>query len=51
MLKDCDKCAKKYVRGHKCSKLFQLHVVQELWELLQLEELSDVSDSSLLATS
>jgi hypothetical protein len=49
----CDKCAEKWVFGHKCAPTVQLHVVQELWELLYEEdsvaatpELSDCSDDS-----
>jgi hypothetical protein len=31
----CKYCAEKYVMGHKCAETVQLHVVQELWDLLQ----------------
>ncbi|GJM87993.1 hypothetical protein PR202_ga04005 [Eleusine coracana subsp. coracana] len=31
----CDKCAKKWVYGHKCAAQVQLHAMQEVWELFQ----------------
>jgi hypothetical protein len=34
----CDRCAEKWSSGHKCSATVQLHVVQELWELLSDDE-------------
>jgi hypothetical protein len=40
----CDRCAKKWVYGRKCSSTVQLHVVQELMELLS-EDSSSVPDS------
>jgi hypothetical protein len=30
----CDRCAEKWVFGHKCAPTIQLHAIQELWELL-----------------
>jgi hypothetical protein len=30
----CQFCVEKWFRGHKCAATVQLHVVQELWELL-----------------
>jgi hypothetical protein len=30
----CDRCAEKWVFGHKCAPTVQLHAIQELWELL-----------------
>ncbi|CAO2191183.1 unnamed protein product [Urochloa humidicola] len=34
----CVKCAEKWSRDHRCPDSVQLHVIQELWELCQLEE-------------
>ena len=34
----CYKCGEKWSRDHTCSATVQLHVVQELWELFQLED-------------
>jgi hypothetical protein len=34
----CYQCGKKWSRDHTCSQMVQLHVVQELWELFQLED-------------
>jgi hypothetical protein len=34
----CKFCAEKYVKGHKCSPTLSLHVVQEIWDLFQMEE-------------
>jgi hypothetical protein len=48
-----DRCAEKWVFGHKCAPTVQLHVVQELWELISVDdsisatpELSNCSDDS-----
>jgi len=41
----CYKCAEKWSRDHKCSPIVQLHAVQELWELFQLEDMSVDSHS------
>jgi len=41
----CTKCAEKWSYGHQCSSTVQLHVLQELWELFQLEE-EEEDDSS-----
>jgi hypothetical protein len=41
----CDKCAEKWHYGHKCSPTVQLHVVQELWELID-EDFPDGSVGS-----
>jgi len=41
----CTKCAEKWSYGHQCSSTVQLHVLQELWELFQLEE-EEEEDSS-----
>jgi hypothetical protein len=34
----CDRCAEKWVYGHKCAATVQLHAIQELWELLPEED-------------
>jgi hypothetical protein len=34
----CYKCGEKWSKDHKCNPQVQLHVVQELWDLLQDEE-------------
>ncbi|CAO2166027.1 unnamed protein product [Urochloa humidicola] len=39
----CVKCAEKWSRDHRCPETIQLNVLQEVWELLQLEE--DSTDS------
>jgi hypothetical protein len=41
----CYKCNEKWSKDHKCSPVVQLHAVQELWELFQLED--DEVDQSL----
>jgi hypothetical protein len=38
---ECFKCGDKYEPGHHCSKTVALNVVEELWDLLQLEANSD----------
>lgn len=42
-------CVEKWARGHRCSQTVQLHAVQELWELLQvdvdLDSISDLGDT------
>lgn len=35
---ECFKCGEKYGLGHKCPKSVQLHVLEELLEVLQLQE-------------
>jgi hypothetical protein len=37
----CYKCSEKWTKDHRCSPTVQLHAVQELWELFQLEDDSD----------
>jgi hypothetical protein len=38
----CDRCAEKWSYGHKCASMVQLHVMQELWELMSEDDgLSD----------
>ncbi|RLN23391.1 uncharacterized protein C2845_PM07G03090 [Panicum miliaceum] len=34
----CVKCAEKWSRGHKCPEAVQLHVLQEFYDLFQIEE-------------
>lgn len=34
----CFKCGERWGQGHQCAAMVQLHVVEELWELLQAEE-------------
>jgi len=34
----CYKCGEKWSRDHSCAATVQLHVVQELWELFQLDD-------------
>lgn len=50
----CERCAKKWSRGHKCS-IVQLHVMQEVWDLLSPEDVTStsevVSEQLLLAIS
>jgi hypothetical protein len=42
-LGQCYKCWEKWFHNHTCSPTIQLHVVQELWELLQLQADDDHS--------
>lgn len=42
----CYNCAEKWSKDHRCSPTVQLHAVQELWELFQLED-ADVDSQSL----
>lgn len=37
----CMRCGEKYVYPHTCPKTISLHVVEELWELLHMEDSSD----------
>jgi hypothetical protein len=34
----CERCVEKWMLGHKCAPTVQLHVMQELWELLYEED-------------
>lgn len=34
----CDRCAEKWFLGHKCANTVQLHVIDEVWDLLSPEE-------------
>jgi hypothetical protein len=42
----CKRCGKKWHRGHKCSAAVQLNVMQELWDILDLE-VADSGSTSL----
>jgi len=45
----CFKCGEKWSHTHKCSPTVQLHFVQEIWELLQLNlEDTEPSDQAKL---
>ncbi|WVZ53785.1 hypothetical protein U9M48_004681 [Paspalum notatum var. saurae] len=37
----CDRCAEKWSRDHKCSTTIQLQTLQEVFELFQLDSVSD----------
>jgi hypothetical protein len=43
----CDRCAEKWVPGHRCSESVQLHAIQEVWDLFsdetQVEPCADQS--------
>ncbi|WVZ95411.1 LOW QUALITY PROTEIN: hypothetical protein U9M48_041179 [Paspalum notatum var. saurae] len=41
----CVKCAEKWSKGHRCAEAVQLHAVQELLELFQLEDDSAAGSS------
>ena len=51
----CDRCAEKWFRGHKCPPQIQLHVMQELWDAFELDEIEqspdEPSEQLLLALS
>jgi hypothetical protein len=34
----CDRCAKKWVSGHRCSESVQLHAIQEVWDFFSDDE-------------
>jgi hypothetical protein len=38
----CQYCAEKWPCGHKCAPMVQLQVVQELWDLLQFDQDSEL---------
>jgi hypothetical protein len=42
----CYRCSEKWSRDHKCAPIVQLHVVQEVWDALQLEDDGVISPSS-----
>ncbi|WVZ69878.1 LOW QUALITY PROTEIN: hypothetical protein U9M48_018599 [Paspalum notatum var. saurae] len=37
----CDRCTEKWTRGHKCSSTIQLHALQEIYELFQVDSSSE----------
>lgn len=43
----CEVCAEKWVRGHKCATNIQLHAMQEVWDALQIEYDTPISDEPL----
>jgi hypothetical protein len=43
----CDRCVEKWSYSHKCAPTVQLHVIQEMWELMSEEESVDREDVSL----
>jgi hypothetical protein len=38
----CDKCVEKWFPGHKCANTVQLHTIEEVFDLLNLDESSEV---------
>lgn len=44
----CYKCGLQYAKGHRCADTVQLHVVDELWKLLDLsdQQEDDISEAS-----
>ncbi|GJM96354.1 hypothetical protein PR202_ga13180 [Eleusine coracana subsp. coracana] len=42
----CEKCAERWVRGHRCSATVQLHVLEEMWELCCVGEDGHTDDKS-----
>ncbi|XP_035822042.1 uncharacterized protein [Zea mays] len=53
----CQFCAEKWVKGHKCSATVQLHVMQELWDMVLPDkdesdgEFQDSAEQFLMAIS
>ena len=48
---ECFKCGGKYGPGHKCPSKVQLHVMEELWDALQVSEsASSESDSEQMVS-
>jgi hypothetical protein len=41
----CEKWAEKWSRDHKCSEQIQLHALQEIWDLCQLDTSADDNSS------
>jgi hypothetical protein len=41
-----DRCVERWTYGHKCTRIVQLHVIQELWDLFPNDELSANSRDS-----
>jgi hypothetical protein len=42
----CEKCAEKWHHGHTCSATVQLHVLQEVWDLLSDTPVSDAAGAT-----
>jgi hypothetical protein len=42
----CYKCGAPFARGHKCADLVQLHLVEEMWKMVQLLEEDSVEDTA-----
>jgi hypothetical protein len=42
----CMKCGKKWGRNHKCRPQVPLHVMEEVWEIIQQEDKSDHSSAT-----
>ncbi|XP_062230691.1 uncharacterized protein LOC133928395 [Phragmites australis] len=40
----CHKCSERWSREHKCAPTVQLHVLQEVWDLFQDEEVESASE-------
>ncbi|CAD6266826.1 unnamed protein product [Miscanthus lutarioriparius] len=51
----CERCAEKWVRGHKCAATVQLHAIQEIWDMFSIDEpvemAVDATEQLLLALS
>lgn len=42
----CERCAEKWVRGHKCAPTVQLHAIQEIWDMLCMDDQTETTDDS-----
>jgi hypothetical protein len=43
----CDRCAEKWVPGHRCAPTVQLHALEELWELIEDKSSTNEVDTGL----
>jgi hypothetical protein len=43
----CDRCADKWVLGHRCAPIVQLHALEELWELIEEKPSTNEVDTGL----
>jgi len=43
----CERCAEKWVRGHRCSTSIQLHAMQEVWDLFDRPDVGFPNDASV----
>lgn len=41
----CDRCADKWVPGHRCAPIVQLHSLQELWELIEEDSSTNTTET------